>query len=166
MSDIEFNSILFYADFLSLKSISQPVTDNCKYFFVYGCPINSAFILDMEPIYDPENKYLLQAFQEYEMLKNQYSEDGATSFINDICFIRACGMVDAERMLSCIHMFSTKIERKQAFKEYRQWKSNNKQTHQIFDENGNPQQTECTTYFKHAEIAFTKRGIPKSTPIV
>ena len=58
MSDIEFNSILFYADFLSLKSIS----DNCKYFFVYGCPINSAFMLDMEPIYDPENKYLLQAF--------------------------------------------------------------------------------------------------------
>lgn len=166
MSDIEFNSILFYADFLSLKSISQPVTDNCKYFFVYGCPINSAFILDMEPIYDPENKYLLQALQEYDMLKNQYSEDGATSFINDICFIRACGMVDAERMLSCIHMFSTKIERKQAFKEYRQWKSNNKQTHQIFDENGNPQQTECTTYFKHAEIAFAKRGIPKSAPIV
>lgn len=166
MSDIEFNSILFYADFLSLKSISQPVTDNCKYFFVYGCPINSAFILDMEPIYDPENKYLLQAFQEYDMLKNQYSEDGVASFINDICFIRACGMVDAERMLSCIHMFSTKIERKQAFKEYRQWKSNNKQTHQIFDENGNPQQVECTTYFKHAEIAFTKRRIPKSTPII
>ena len=166
MSDIEFNSILFYADFLSLKSISQPVTDNCKYFFVYGCPINSAFILDMEPIYDPENKYLLQALQEYDMLKNQYSEDGAASFINDICFIRACGMVDAERMLSCIHMFSTKIERRQAFKEYRQWKSNNKQTHQIFDENGNPQQVECTTYFKHAEIALAKRRIPKSTPII
>ena len=162
MDDIEFNSILFYADFLSLKSISQPVTDNCKYFFVYGCPINSAFILNMEPIYDPENKYLLQAFQEYDMLKNQYSKDGAASFIDDICFIRSCGMVDAERMLSFIHMFSTKIERKQAFKEYRQWKSNNKQTHQILDENGNPQETECTTYFKHAEIALRKRGISQS----
>lgn len=59
MNNIEFNSILFYADFLSLKDISQPVTDNCKYFFVYGCPVNSAFILNAEPIYDPENRYLL-----------------------------------------------------------------------------------------------------------
>jgi hypothetical protein len=44
MNDIELNAILYYADFLSLKAINQPVTDNCKYFFVYGVPINSAFI--------------------------------------------------------------------------------------------------------------------------
>lgn len=162
MNNIELNSILFYADFLSLKSTSQPVTDNCKYFFIYGCPINSAFILNMEPIYDPENKYLLQAFKEYSMLKEQYAEDGALSFIDDICFIRACGMVDAERMLSCIHMFSTNVERKQAFKEYRQWKSNYKCTHQTFDENGNPQETQCTRFFKHAEESARRSRIHKS----
>ena len=162
MNDIELNAILFYADFLSLKAISQPVTDNCKYFFIYGCPINSAYILDMEPIYDSNNQYLLQAYNEYNLIKQQYSEDAVMSFIDDICFIRACGMVDAERMLQCIHMFSTKTERKQAFKEYRQWKENNIQTHQINDENGNPLDVECTTYFKHAEIALERRGIPKS----
>jgi len=63
MNDIELNAILFYADYLSLKGSSQPVTDNCKYFFVYGCPVNSAFILDMEPIYDPENEYYLEAYR-------------------------------------------------------------------------------------------------------
>ena len=36
MNDIELNAILYYADFLSLKDVSQPVTDNCKYFFVHG----------------------------------------------------------------------------------------------------------------------------------
>lgn len=162
MNNIELNSILFYADFLSLKAISQPVTDNCKYFFIYGTPINSAFILDLEPIYDTDNPYLLQAYAEYNAIKDQYTEDAVLSFINDICFIRACGMVDAERMLQCIHMFSTKIERKQAFQEYRQWKKNKKHKHQVLDENGNPQETDCTTYFKHAEIALARRELPKS----
>ena len=47
MSNIELSAILFYADFLSLKAVSHPVTDNCKYFYVYGIPMNSAFILNM-----------------------------------------------------------------------------------------------------------------------
>lgn len=162
MNDIELNAILFYADYLSLKAISQPVTDNCKYFFVYECPINAAYILDLEPIYDPENEYLLEAYRQYMLIREQYQDDGVMSFINDICFIRACGMVDAERMLQQIHMFSTKQERKQAFYEFRQWKSNKKHTHQVLDENGNPQQVPCTTYFKHAEIALRRRGIPSS----
>ena len=162
MNEIELNAILFYADYLSLKAISQPVTDNCKYFFIYECPVNSAYILNLEPIYDENNKYFLEAYQQYMLIKDQYAEDGALSFINDICFIRACGMVDAERMLQCIHMFSTKQERKQAFKEYRQWKQNNKQTHQILDEDGNPIEVECTTYVKHAEVALRKRGLLKS----
>lgn len=52
MTDIEQNAILYYADFLSLKYKSHPVTDNCKYFFIHGCPINSAYIVDLEPEYD------------------------------------------------------------------------------------------------------------------
>jgi hypothetical protein len=55
MTDIELNAILYYADFLSLKHTNHPVTDNCKYFFIHGCPINSAYIIDLEPEYDPDN---------------------------------------------------------------------------------------------------------------
>lgn len=159
MTNIELNSILFYADFLSLQKTSHPVTDNCKYFFVFGCPINSAYLLDLEPEYDQSNPYLLQAYQDYNKIKEQYSEEAVHSFLDDICFIRACGMVDAERMLSCIHMFSTKVERKQAFKEYREWKQNRKYTHTTLDEHGNPQQTECTQYVAHTERLLKRRGI-------
>ena len=89
MNDIELNAVLFYADYLSLKAKSQPVTDNCKYFFVFGCPINSACMLGMEPIYDPENEYILEAYSQYELIRQQYDDEGAMSFIDDICFIRA-----------------------------------------------------------------------------
>ena len=94
MNDIELNAILYYADFLSLKDVSQPVTDNCKYFFVHGAPVNSLYIIDLEPIYDENNQYFQQARVE--------------SFIEDVCSIRACGSVDAERMLKCIHQYSSK----------------------------------------------------------
>ena len=43
MNTIELNAILYYADYLSLRSISTPVTDNCKYYFIHNTPINSAY---------------------------------------------------------------------------------------------------------------------------
>lgn len=55
MTHLELNAILYYADFLSLKERNHPVTDNCKYFFIHGYPINSAFIVDMEPEYNRED---------------------------------------------------------------------------------------------------------------
>jgi hypothetical protein len=58
MNEIEHNAILFYADFLSLQRENHPVTDNCKYFFIHGFPINSAYIVDMEPEYDINDKYI------------------------------------------------------------------------------------------------------------
>lgn len=58
MTNVELNAILYYADFLSMKHENHPVTDNCKYFFIHGAPINSAYILDLEPEYDPDNKYI------------------------------------------------------------------------------------------------------------
>lgn len=57
MNDIELNAILYYADFLSLQAISVPVTDNCKYFYIHKVPINSCYILDLEPIFDENNTY-------------------------------------------------------------------------------------------------------------
>ena len=163
MSDIEFNAILYYADFLSLKHESQPVTDNCKYFFVYQTPINSAYILGLQPIYDENNKYLIQAYEDYMNIKNKFSDDAVMSFIDDICSLKACGQVDAERMLKHIHMYSTKIERKQAFKQYNLWKNNIKYSHKIVNEDGNIEKRDCTKYFKHAEIALEKQGIYNSS---
>lgn len=112
MNDIELNVILYYADFLSLKATNTPVTDNCKYFFVHGVPMNSLFILNMEPLYDEENEYFKQAKVEYEIIRDKFGDEGVESFIDDICSIKACGSVNAEQMLKCIHHYSSKKERR------------------------------------------------------
>lgn len=66
----------------------------------------------MEPIYDKDNPFFQQAKAHYEMIKNKYGEEGVDSFLDDICSVRACGTVNAEQMLKCIHQFSSKKERK------------------------------------------------------
>lgn len=162
MNDIELNALLFYADFLSLKSTSQPVTDNCKYFYIHGMPINSACILDMEPVYDPDNPYFQQALAEYTIIRDKYGDEGLETFIDDICCIRACGCVDAERMLKCIHQYSTKRERKEAFNLYNNWKKDQIYSHITINENGDPQRTECTKYVYHAERMLGKPGLARS----
>lgn len=159
MSQIELSAILFYADFLSLKAISQPVTDNCKYFYIYGIPMNSAFILDMEPEYDVDNEYFKQAVAEYTIIRDKYGDEGLETFIDDICCIKACGSVDAERMLKCIHQFSSKYERKQARNEYNAWKANKLYTHITINENGDPERKECSKYVYHAERMLGKPGL-------
>lgn len=124
MNNIELNAILYYADFLSLKETDHPITDNCKYFFIHGAPINSLFILNMTPEYDEDNPYFKQAKFEYETIKNKYGEDGVESFIDDICRIKACGTVNAIQMLNYIHQYSNKKVRKSAFIQYNNWKNN------------------------------------------
>ena len=96
MTQIELNAILYYADFLSLKYESHPVTDNCKYFFIHGCPVNSAYIVNLEPEFDQENQYIIQAVQEFQAIQDKYDDEAAMSFIDDICSIKACGSVDAD----------------------------------------------------------------------
>ena len=162
MNDIELNALLFYADFLSLKATSQPVTDNCKYFYIHGMPINSVCILNMEPVYDPDNPYFQQALAEYTIIRDKYGDEGLETFIDDICCIRACGCVDAERMLKCIHQYSTKRERKEAFNLYNNWKKDQIYSHITINENGDPQRTECTKYVYHAERMLGKPGLARS----
>lgn len=99
VNHIELNAVLYYADFLSLRDIGIPVTDNCKYFYIHGTPINSCYILDLEPIYDPENPYFQQAIQEYTILRDKCGEDGVLSFVEKCANLSACGAVTAERML-------------------------------------------------------------------
>lgn len=162
MTHLELNAILYYADFLSLKERNHPVTDNCKYFFIHGYPINSAFIVNLEPEYDQEDQYIMQAIQEFQAIQEKYDEDAAMSFIDDICSIKACGSVNAEQMLKCIHQYSTKHERKIALNALKNWQKEQIYSHITLNENGDPQETECTKYVKHAETMLAKRGLLKS----
>ena len=162
MNEAELSAILFYADFLSLKAVSRPVTDNCKYFYVYGIPMNSAFILNMQPEFDEQDEYYKQALAEYTIIRDKYGEEGLQSFIDDICSIRACGCVDAERMLKCIHQYSGKKERKQSFDTYNNWKKQYIFSHLTINENGDPQEKECSKYVYHAERMLGRPGLVRS----
>lgn len=162
MNDIELNAILYYADFLSLKATHKPVTDNCKYFFIHGVPMNSLYILDLQPVYDEQNEYFKQAKVEYEVIKNKFGDDGVESFIDDICCIKACGSVDAERMLKCIHQYSSKHEKKQAFNAYNDWNRSKKYTHTIINEDGDPQEKQCSSYVYHVERMLGRPKLGKS----
>lgn len=112
IKDLKKNVILFYADFLSLKKKCYPVTDNCTYFFIHNTPINSAYILDLEPNYDKDNEFIKQAEEEYDRLYDKFGESGAMSFISNLCNVSACGTANALLMLKCINRYNTKIERK------------------------------------------------------
>lgn len=103
MNDITLNAILFYADYLSLRELSIPVTDNCKYFFIHQQPVNTAFIAGTEPFYDEENEYYQQAKFELEKISDMFENDGVMSFVNDIGMLQAGGMCDGERLLKYIH---------------------------------------------------------------
>ena len=96
------------------------------------------------------------------MIRDKYGEEGVESFVEDICSIRACGSVDAERMLNCIHQYSSKKERKQAFRNYNEWKNNQIYTHIIANEEGDLVERECSKYVYHAERMLGRRGMVKS----
>ena len=121
MNTIELNAILYYADYLSRRTISKPVTDNCQYYFIHNTPINSAYIVDLTPFYDEDNLFYKQAKEEYNELKNKFGEAGVMSFLENISDLKACGTVGAKQMLKCIHRYSTTIDRKKAFSRYYRW---------------------------------------------
>lgn len=162
MNEIELNAILFYADFLSLKAISQPITDNCKYFYIHSVPINACFILNLEPIYNEDNQFFKQARAEYMIIRDKFGDEGVESFIDDICCIKACGTVDAERMLKCIHQYSSKRERKQAFNDYYTWKKSQHYNKTTINEDGNPQEKPCSRYVYHVERMLNRSRVPES----
>lgn len=162
MNSIETNAVLFFADYLSLKEQSIPVTTPCKYFFVHNCPMNAAYIADVFPDIDITNNYYKRAAYQYTLLKRKFGDDGAKSFIDGLCNIQSSGMIDAERMLKYIHRYSTKQERKAAFKVLEEHLNNQHFFHTTINEKGNPQQTECTKYVAHAERVLEQRGLLKS----
>ena len=151
MNELELNAILYYADFLSLQHTSTPVTDTCKYFYVFGVPINMSCLVGLQPEYDEENQYFKQAKKEYELIKNKFGKEGVFSFIEDICSIKACGSVDVERMLNYIHRYNSKSDKKRALATYYKWKNNKKYYHTVSGEDGEPRTEECTKYIAHYE---------------
>lgn len=64
--------------------------------------------------------------------------------------------------MKCIHRYSTKQERKQALNALKNWQKEQLYTHITLNENGDPQETECTKYVKHAEKVLARRGLLKS----
>ena len=151
MNLIEQNAILYYADFLRLREESRTVTDNCKYYFIYKTPVNSAYLVDEEPFYDVQNKYYVQAYNEYELVKNKFGEDGVDNFVSNICNLQAAGCVNAEQMLKCIHQFSTKQERNKAVQSYKDWVKSLEYQHIMHNEEGDNIIEPCTKYVAHAE---------------
>lgn len=163
MNEAEISAILYYADYMSLRDIDQPITDNCKYYYIYGTPINCAYLTDNEPFYDENNKYFIQSYNIYNQIKNKHGEEGVDSFIEDICALRSCGMVDARRMLSFIHQYSTKQERKQAFKKYYRWRNGQIYVQLIKNEDGEYEEHQCSQDVAYLERSRTGRGFYKGS---
>ena len=151
INKVELNAILYYADFLSLKELSIPVTDNCKYFFIYGAPMNAAYIVDLQPFYDEQNPFYQQAYDEYMALRDKFGDDTVVNFVDDICKLKALGSIDGKQMLQCIHQFSSKSERKAAFRRYERWRSHQKYSHLTINDDGNPEEHSCSRYVAHYE---------------
>lgn len=151
LNKVELNAILYYADFISLQESGLPVTDNCKYFFIYGTPINAACIVDNEPIYDENNKYLKRSITEYTEIRNKFGDDGILSFVNNICSLSACGCVSGRDMLRCIYRYGTKKEKQDAIVKYEKYMKNLKYSHKIKNEEGESKRVQCSKYVAHYE---------------
>lgn len=162
MNNAEISAILYYADYLSLKATSKPVTDNCKYFFIYDTPINASFMVNLYPFYDKTNQFYIKAKEEYNQLKNKFGESGVMSFIENISELKFCGVVNAKQMLKCIHRYSTTIDRKKAFSRYYRWHDNQKYIQFVLDEDGLEKEQECSRYIAHIERSRGKRIVYRS----
>lgn len=149
INQVELSTILYYADFLSLKHASVPVTDTCKYFFIHGVPMNISFIVGLKPEYKEDNAFFQQSKNEYIMLRDKFGDEGVMSFINNICNLSATGSVNAIQILKCIHFYSNREQRDAAFKKYKQYKRDYKYTMPIKDDDGKEIFIECSKYVAH-----------------
>ena len=148
LSIAEWSTILFRADCLSLQATNTSVTDTCKYFFIHGAPINSCYIAKVEPFYDIQNEYLQQAITEYNLIKNSFGEDGIYSYIGEIACIRACGAVNAERILQHLYRFAKGKKLQKAIQRYK---------HVIKNDEGESVIAKCGKELAHVEKALGMR---------
>lgn len=154
MNDVELNAILYYADFLSMQDRSIPVTDVCTYFFIHNSPIHSIYLTGGKIFYDEQDYYFQQSLKEYLIIRDKFGEDGVSSFIDNICSLKAVGKVNGEHMLKYIHQYSQKKDRKAAYRIYEQFKKQIKyKIPTINEENGEQEYIECSKYIAHQDAS-------------
>ena len=158
MNEAELSAILYYADLLSMKSTSHPITNNCKYFFVHKTPMHISFIVNQLPQFDKEDQYFQQSLNEYRMLTDKYGNDGAMSFINNLCNLGVAGSVNGLQMLKYIHRYTDKYNKYKAFKEYGQYIKNQKYTFQSRNDDGEIETRPCTKYIANDQISRLTKG--------
>ena len=158
MNEAELSAILYYADLLSMKSTSHPITNNCKYFFVHKTPMHISFIVHQLPQCDKEDQYFSQSLNEYRMLTDKYGNDGAMSFINNLCNLGVAGSVNGLQMLKYIHRYTDKYNKYKAFKEYGQYIKDQKYTFQSRNDDGELETRPCTKYIANDQISRLTKG--------
>lgn len=158
MNEAELSAILYYADLLSMKSTSHPITNNCKYFFVHKTPMHISFIVNQLPQFDKEDQYFQQSLNEYRMLTDKYGNDGAMSFINNLCNLGVAGSVNGLQMLKYIHRYTDKYNKYKAFKEYGQYIKDQKYTFQSRNDDGELETRPCTKYIANDQISRLTKG--------
>lgn len=53
------------------------------------------------------------------MLKHKFGDDGAISFLKNICNLGVAGSVNATQMMKYIHRYDEKLERDKAFMRFK-----------------------------------------------
>lgn len=85
------------------------------------------------------------------MLKHKFGEDGAQSFIKNLCNLGVAGAVNATQMMKYIHRYDEKQERDKAFRLFKLNRSKKKYTHLTHNDDGEIIEEECSKYVAHAE---------------
>lgn len=143
--------VLFYADYLSLRETYTPVTDNCKYYYIMGMPINCTKIVNSEPVYDVQNKYYIQAYQELTQIRNKVGLQALATFIRDLCNVFALGCINGEQMLKCILCYDSSKLRKKAINKYKQHMKDIQYDHIIKNDDGENISEPCSKYVYHVD---------------
>lgn len=143
--------VLFYADYLSLRDTYTPITDNCKYYYVLGMPMNVTRVVGYDPVFDKESKYYVQAYQELDQIRNKLGFEAISTFVRDLCNVFALGCINGEQMLKCILCYDSSKLRRKALNKYKTHMKNINYLRIIKDDDSNNIQQKCTKYVYHAE---------------
>lgn len=152
IQDLYFQSyVLFYADYLSLRDTYIPITDNCKYYYILGMPINVTRLVGYEPVYNKESKYYIQAYQELDQIRNNAGLEALSTFIRDLCNVFALGCINGEQMLKCILCYDNSKVRKKAINKYKQHMKDIQHTHVVKNDDGDDISEPCSKYVHHVD---------------
>lgn len=145
------NAVLFYADYLSLHDLYIPITDTCKYYIIFGMPINAAYIHGSGPIYNKESKYFKQSVDELQKIYKRTGPEGVISFLQNMCNVFALGNIDGIRMLNCMFYYENKKIKNISRSTYTKYMKNIRYKH-VVEEDGVETVINNTKYVEHANI--------------